>query len=125
MSKVMRSSDVTFSNRARRRDAAGPASGHSSTELTALPQLLDHSHHVGIRRKPELGLKQICMLLGAPQRRRPIADRHPRVRQAQHGVRVIGIQLRGAAPPLRRLVLCWSRRRELAKSVSASGLVPL
>ena len=60
------------------------------------------------------------MLLGAPQRRRPIADRHPRVRQAQHGVRVIGIQLGGAAPPLRRLVLCWSRRRELAKSVSTS-----
>ena len=60
------------------------------------------------------------MLLGAPNRRGPITDRDPRIGQAEHRVRMVGIQLGGAAQPLHRLVLCHSRRRELAKRLSTS-----
>ncbi len=87
---------------------------------TCAVQLLDHSHHAGVRGKIELGPKQICMLLGAPNRRRPITDRHPRLGQAQHRVRIVRLQLGGAAPPLHRLVQCRSSRREQAERLSTS-----
>src|SRR2546425_119064 len=60
------------------------------------------------------------MLLGAPNRRRPITDRDPRRGQAQHRVRIVGFQRGGAAPPLHRLALGRSRRREQAESLSTS-----
>jgi hypothetical protein len=60
------------------------------------------------------------MLLGTPNRRRPITDRHPRLGEAQHRLRIVRFQLGGAAPPLRRLVLCRSRRREQAESLGTS-----
>src|SRR2546425_6694645 len=112
--------DVTFRNRGPSAQNAGPASGDSSTGRRAAPQLLDHSYDIGVRGKTELGPQQICMLLGAADRRRPITDRDPRVGQPQHRLRMVGIQLGGAAPPLHRLLLCPSRRREPAKSLSTS-----
>src|SRR5882762_271209 len=60
------------------------------------------------------------MLLGAPHGLRPIADRHPRLGQAQHRVRIVGFQLGSAAPPLHRLVLCRRSRRQQAESLSTS-----
>src|SRR5882762_500754 len=97
-----------------------PASGESSTGARSVPQLLDQSHHLGVGRKIQLGPKQICMLLGAPNRRRAITNRYRRLGEVQYRLRVVGIQVGGATPPLQRLARCCSSRREQAKRLRTS-----
>src|ERR1043166_5122818 len=60
------------------------------------------------------------MLLRAANRRRPITDRPPRPGGAQPRVRVVGLQLGRAAPPVHRLVRCRRGRRQQAERLGTA-----